>query len=690
MLERALELLDKGLHIFPLGSYGESAPVWIIKDRFSGDIEKANAEWPKQPRVAWKQYQHEAPTESMVRAWWTQWPSANIGLACGELIVVDADSAESVEWCKKNLPHTPWRVKTGKGMHFYYRRNPFLEIRNSADPHAKIDTRGMGGYVVAGGSRHSSGNYYTDEIDPDVSHITVSDLPMLESSHLAAIESYRRSNIARLQPGFEAQDPGHSQGNLRGFDADRIDAPARFDVPVPPGGRNNAAASLAGTAFQRGLSLRETKKLLDDWNATNPQPLSDDELNTTVASVKRTHEERNHVLVPLEPPKVEGLEQYIVSLDALDREEPQRYFVRDWIPEGEVTLLAGHGGGGKSYIALLIAVHVALGRPVFGIETRAAPVLFYSAEDGAQIIRNRVYRICSSLQLDPAQLKGRLTILDASDLDSALHRDRRGALLTADLETPMMVALSELVDRTVEGGLVIVDNASDAFDDDEIKRPRVRAFIRSLRSRLARPKRAVLLLAHINKESAKNGGKADPEAYSGSTAWHNSVRSRLALLPDEEAGAMTLYHAKANLGPRAAPVTLEWIEGVPHLAGERENVGKQAADAIRTSSQDAQVIACLDYCDKNGINVSTASTGPTTAFRVLKAVPDFPKGLGPDALTRVLYRLVDTGRVHRGMIRTPDRKLREGFTRNPERIVKKAVEGVRETAQTDPEKVLKK
>ena len=665
LMERALELLDKGLHIFPLGAYGEAPPVWIIKDRFEGDIAEATAEWPKQPRVAWKPYQTEAPTESMVRAWWTQWPEANIGLACGELIVVDADSAESVSWCRTSLPHTPWRVKTGKGMHFYYRRNPFVEIRNSADPHAKIDTRGLGGYVVAGGSRHCSGNYYTDEIDPEINHVTASDLPMLEAAQVAAIEGYRRANIGAATPV--------GKGNLAGFDADRVHEPARFDQQVPVGGRNNAAASLAGTAFQRGLSLRETKKILDDWNANNPQSLSDAELNTTIASVKRTHEERNHVAVPLEPPKIEGLEQYIVSLDALDREEPQRYLVHDWIPEGEVTLLAGHGGGGKSYIALLIAVHVALGRPVFGIETRAAPVLFFSAEDGAQIIRNRVFRICISLDIDPNELKGRLSVLDASDLDSALHRDRRGAMLSADLETPMMAALSELVERLVDGGLVIVDNASDAFDDDEIKRPRVRAFIRSLRSRLARPKRAVLLLAHINKESAKNGARADPEAYSGSTAWHNSVRSRLALIPDEEAGTMTLYHAKANLGPRAAPVTLEWIEGVPILAGERENVGKQAADAIRTSSQDAQVIACLDYCDKNGIVVNTAINGHYTAFHSMRLVQDFPKGLGPDALARVLLRLVDEGRVHRGQFRTPDRKLKEVFTRTPSRLVKKSV-----------------
>src|SRR3989442_14036627 len=205
MLERALELLEKGLHIFPLGAYGEDPPEYFVKERFNGDLEKARPQWPKQPRIGWKPFQMAAPTEQTVRAWWTRWPTANIGIACGSLVVVDADSAESAAWCKENLPPTPWRVRTAKGCHLYFRANPDCEIRNSVDPLAKIDTRGMGGYVVAGGSRHHSGSFYENEIDPTVSHIAVSDLPMLTREHLDAIYAYRTANMAtRNLAGFDA------------------------------------------------------------------------------------------------------------------------------------------------------------------------------------------------------------------------------------------------------------------------------------------------------------------------------------------------------------------------------------------------------------------------------------------------------------------------------------------------------
>src|SRR5207248_2486220 len=97
-------------------------------------------------------------------------------------------------------------------------------------------------------------------------------------------------------------------------------------------------------------------------------------------------------------------------------------------------------------------------------------------------------------------------------------------------------------------------------------RARVRAFMRFLRAQIARPLRAVLLLAHVNKVSAIHKKNAGTEDYSGSTAWHNSARSRLSLTTDE-AGIITIEHAKANLGPRADPVTLEWHEGVPRPVG---------------------------------------------------------------------------------------------------------------------------
>ena len=140
-------------------------------------------------------------------------------------------------------------------------------------------------------------------------------------------------------------------------------------------------------------------------------------------------------------------------------------------------------------------------------------------------------------------------------------------------------------------GLVIIDNASDAYDDDEIKRARVRAFVRSLRRHIARPGRAVLLLAHINKASAIGGRNSGTEDYSGSTAWHNSARSRLSLIPDPN-GTLAIEHLKANLGAKAEPVQMEWREGVPVVAlfygrATAEGVGQLRDEGRQGGADDA-------------------------------------------------------------------------------------------------------
>jgi hypothetical protein len=219
----------------------------------------------------------------------------------------------------------------------------------------------------------------------------------------------------------------------------------------------------------------------------------------------------------------------------------------------------------------------------------------------------------------------------------------------------------------LDAGLVVVDNASDTYDDDEIKRARVRAFVRSLRTRIARPGRAVLLLAHINKEAAKAGGKPSAEDYSGSTAWHNSVRSRLSLNPAGD-DALTIDHLKANLGAKAGPMRLEWNDGVPMVAGtfistESDVSGIiKAGEKIRDDADKVALIVLIQNFDKRGERVTTSSQGSATVYKLLKAESGFPKVTGSDRLMSLLRQLQDDGRIYRRTVKTPDRKWREVFT----------------------------
>jgi hypothetical protein len=346
------------------------------------------------------------------------------------------------------------------------------------------------------------------------------------------------------------------------------------------------------------------------------------------------------------------------------------HFVDMWIPQDEVTLLAGHGGSGKSYVALNLGVHVALGLPFGPLKTTQARVLFFSGEDGAKVLRQRLARVCSALNIDVKHLEGRLFLLDASDIDPALHREQRISVNGRNqiaTETPLVNSLAGLV-RTLDAGLIVIDNASDTYDDDEIKRARVRTFVRSLRSRIARPGRAVLLLAHVNKASASGKPNEGTEDYSGSTAWNNSVRSRLSLRP-AGTDALTVEHLKANLGAKAAPLRLEWHGGVPLVAGSTSSPEAEASKAVAKAEEDKRrtveqmaLLALIQDFDTRGERVTTSVQGSVNVFKLLTARKGYPKGVEKERLVEHLRDMETDGRIFRRTVTTPDRKKREVFT----------------------------
>jgi hypothetical protein len=332
--------------------------------------------------------------------------------------------------------------------------------------------------------------------------------------------------------------------------------------------------------------------------------------------------------------------------------EPLPHYVAKWIPQDEVTLLAGHGGGGKSYVALSIAVHVALGRLFGPLLTKQANVLFYSAEDGARVLQSRLARICRALEIVPGQLEGKLTLLDASDIEPALFR--KG-------ELPALGRLAGLTDKH-KADLVVIDNASDAFDGDEIKRAEVRGFIRALRARLARPARAVLLLAHINKQNATSGKSAGSEDYSGSTAWHNSVRSRLSLNPGMN-NTLTIDHMKANHGPKADPVRMEWRDGVPVITTGA--LLDYQAQADRKEAHKQAIFGIIGKLETQGARVPVTQHGSYSTFKTVSMDTAFPKELDKTLFIQLMDELQVAGLVFRKWIKTPDRKQREIYTCTP-------------------------
>lgn len=332
--------------------------------------------------------------------------------------------------------------------------------------------------------------------------------------------------------------------------------------------------------------------------------------------------------------------------------EPPRHIIPAWLPEGEVTLLAGHGGAGKSAIALHLGACIALGRPWCGLDVAQRHVTYISTEDGADIMHWRLTRITRHMGIVLGDLCGHLDVIDATGIDPELMAEiGRG-------EEPILTAhYLALVEGIAPGGVVMLDGASDVYGASEIVRRHVRRFVRALR-RLAGEHGAVLLLAHVDKAAARNRDNGD--RYSGSTAWHNSVRARWELRSEPDSDELVLALAKANHARAGAEIRLGW-DDVAHMhlptAGAADG---GIVASIRERTEQDGILAALRACAAAGLIVPAAMQGPRTAYHVLSERPELPGSMrsGRDAGRRfraALERLRHIGAVEERDIRRGNR-----------------------------------
>lgn len=328
---------------------------------------------------------------------------------------------------------------------------------------------------------------------------------------------------------------------------------------------------------------------------------------------------------------------------------PPRFVWGQYLPAGVVSMLGAHGGTGKSTIALMLAVSVAMGRELFGQSTEQGRVVFASLEDGANVVRHRLAHICAQWGIEPQEAARHLVIVDGTSAPELYVTEGRGQGLTT-------ATYAELQALAQGAALVIVDNASDAYAGDEIQRQQVRAFIRCLAEIARAEDCAVLLLAHVDKGTSRARKAEGGEGYSGSTAWHNSVRSRLFMARAEDGTVME--HQKSNFGPLAAPLVLRWPHGgLPELDGPAAGIVAHIAERVDT----AALLRLITEFSERGERVAVATTARTNAAKLLSNESTYPKGRKPGEVFDLLRRAQRVGYLEAVTYRGTDRHQREAW-----------------------------
>ncbi|MBW7968615.1 bifunctional DNA primase/polymerase [Bradyrhizobium sp. BR 10289] len=283
MMEFALDYAQRGWHVFPC-KQGNKAPL-VGRDKDAngkyipgtGGVKKATVD-PEQ-----------------IKAWWSTWPTAMIGVACGPasaIWAIDPDAPKSpgdpdgrANWAALKLKHgcppTHTHVTPGGGQHLIFRWRADRPLTNSEGniTGTGINVRGAGGYVIAPPSRRLDGKAYeiSEPLDffnfadaPDWLYAMLRPKPREQVSNGLTLSAYRSSAhpIARIQGILNrvATTTEGDRNKVLFWGAMRVvEMVVEKEVPSTEGDR--AFAALFDAALHAGLSDREIVRTLQSARA---------------------------------------------------------------------------------------------------------------------------------------------------------------------------------------------------------------------------------------------------------------------------------------------------------------------------------------------------------------------------------------------------------------------------------------
>ena len=233
-----------------------------------------------------------------------------------------------------------------------------------------------------------------------------------------------------------------------------------------------------------------------------------------------------------------------------ERLPARQWIIRDWLPQGAVTLLNGPGGAGKSRLALQLCMHLAAGKQrwISGahealdlVSDTKYNVLYYHPEDTMADMQHRI----PDDEYEDWQERIGDRIWSCASNYPLWTGNRDGT----SYETGMMESLRAFINER-EVRLLVVDPAAAVFHGNEIVRADVRGFMGALNRLAAAADMSIILITHPKK------GKG-PQEVSGSTDWVNAARCVWELNPDaNENNLWELHISKANYGRPVDKVSL--------------------------------------------------------------------------------------------------------------------------------------
>jgi RecA-family ATPase len=354
--------------------------------------------------------------------------------------------------------------------------------------------------------------------------------------------------------------------------------------------------------------------------------------------------------------------QALVAIEPLPFVDFSSWDVEDGAPEQEwgldekfamqtVGLFSGEGGAGKSLLSMMLAISHALGHDWLGSAARQGAFLYLSAEDDRNEMQRRQTSILRSTDSNFSDLRDKMHLLDFVGEDSVLGvPDNTGLIKPTKLFERL---LSAAID--IQPVFICLDTSSDIFAGNENDRAQVRQFLGMLRKMAMLSNSYVLVNSHVSLTGISTGS-----GLSGSTGWHNTVRSRMYLSSaktkegdESDVNLRRLEFKKNNYGPVAAAIDLVWEKGVYRPIAALGSLERKAVD----QNADRTFLALLDRFNDQGRKVSNNEMSKNSAGKLFAKEADAKKaGLKKIDFDRALIRLFEAKKIRVDATGPPTRR----------------------------------
>lgn len=324
-----------------------------------------------------------------------------------------------------------------------------------------------------------------------------------------------------------------------------------------------------------------------------------------------------------------------ISAAEFTGEPPEREWIVDqWIVKGAVNSLYGDGGLGKTLLAQQLACAAAIGAKWLGMQVAQGPVLAVLCEDEKDELHRRHNAIKAALGHPMGNPFHDVWLWPRVGDENVLIRwDKNDAPVLGSF----MARLIEEVE-TLNPSLLILDTLADFYAGNEISRPHVNYFVKTVLGGLIKRQKAkgesltILLLGHPSV-----AGKSSGSGYSGSTAWNAAVRSRMYLSRPEEGASdeRILTRGKANYAKSGdeTAVRLFFADGTLHACEDAEDT-----DSVLWSCKE-DICKAVDRAWRDGRPYSGQKTH---ARFIYTALPKELQGQGfaPQLVRQALRELI--------------------------------------------------